>query len=133
MSPSSRLLHATVVTDDLGRSLEFYDAALGALAMSRHSEFGDEEAAGSAEAVGYSATGADAVFWVVTGSPITTGAHLAFLASDSEQVRAFYTAATSAGGVGVLGPRRWEIYRPGYFGALVTGPGGNLIEAVATE
>jgi hypothetical protein len=52
---------------------------------------------------------------------------------DRAQVDAFFAAATRAGGSATQAPRRWEIYRPGYYGALVADPDGNLIEALVDE
>jgi predicted lactoylglutathione lyase len=56
--------------------------------------------------------------------------HVAFQASDVDAVNGFYAAALESGGRESQAPRRWEIYRPGYYGALVADPDGNLIEAL---
>jgi len=132
--PQSRLLHATVVAADLLTSLAFYDAVFGALGMGRHSEFSDEEEHdASADAVGFGSTDGDALLWLVVGTRPTTGAHIALAALDRAQVDAFWQATTSAGGTTKQAPRGWEIYRPGYYGAIVADPDGNLVEAVASE
>ena len=129
----------TVVASDLAASLAFYDAALAALGMQRIADYPDEEEDGAAvEAVGYGLPSAGAQLWVVAGPTPTTGAHIAFDApagpdGAAATVAAFHAAATSHGGVSRRAPRRWAIYRPGYFGAVVADPDGNLIEAVAAE
>lgn len=128
--------HVTVTARDLGTSLGFYDAALGALGIARVQEFADEEedpADVSLEAVGYGAADGEPVLWLVAGPVPTSGLHLAFAAPSGNAVDAFYAAALSGGGAARQAPRRWEIYRPGYYGALVADPDGNLVEAVAAE
>jgi catechol 2,3-dioxygenase-like lactoylglutathione lyase family enzyme len=128
------LLHVTVVASDLAAALPFYDAVLGALNLERHSDFPDEEEEDAdVDAVAYGRPGADPVLWVVAGTTPTTGAHLAFTASGPDAVEAFWRRAVEHGGGQRQAPRRWEIYRQGYFGAIVADPDGNLIEAVAHE
>ena len=67
------------------------------------------------------------------GGPAARGrpapAHVAFLAKDAAQVRAFSETALAAGGTdnGAPGPRD---YHPGYYAAFVYDPEGNNIEAV---
>jgi catechol 2,3-dioxygenase-like lactoylglutathione lyase family enzyme len=131
---TSVLLHVTVVPGDLDASLVFYDAALASLGIARHSDFSDEEEAGAPiDAVGYGAPGADPVLWVVAGLTRTTGSHLAIAASSRTAVEEFWRDGLVAGGAAQQAPRAWEIYRKGYFGAILGDPDGNLIEAVATE
>ena len=134
MTPEAGLLHVTLVAADVAETVAFCDAALGELGISRVTEFGDEEEeAPATEAVGYGVAGGEPRVWVVAGSPPTVGAHLTFAASGREQVDAFYAAALAAGARGVQAPRRWEIYRPGYYGAVVEGPGGIAFEAAAVD
>ncbi|MBV8806902.1 MAG: hypothetical protein JO042_17715 [Sinobacteraceae bacterium] len=56
--------------------------------------------------------------------------HLAFVAENREQVRAFYEAAMGAGGTDNGPPGIREIYHPNYYGAFVIGPDGHNVEAV---
>ena len=49
------------------------------------------------------------------------------------EVERFHRAGLAHGGRSAQAPRRWEIYRPGYFGAIVTDPDGNLVEAASTR
>jgi len=128
------LRHVTLSTATFERSLAFYDAALGALGLARLQEFGDEEEDDAPlEAVGYGLPGQQPVFWLVAGAGASRGTHVAFAAGSRAHVDAFFAAATRAGGSATHGPRRWEIYRPGYYGALVADPDGNLVEALVDE
>jgi catechol 2,3-dioxygenase-like lactoylglutathione lyase family enzyme len=130
----SALRHITVCASSFDASLAFYDAALGALGLVRVQEYGDEEEDdGVLEAAGFGPPDAPPLFWLVTGSEPTRGAHAAFAAASRGAVDAFFAAAVTAGGTPRQAPRRWEIYRPGYFGAVVADPDGNLIEAALDE
>ena len=130
----SALLHVTLVAADLAASLAFYDAALAAIGIQRHSDFPDEEESDAdVDAVGYSAPDAEPVLWVVAGTRATTGAHVAVAAPSRAAVARFWADGLAAGGHGRQAPRTWEIYRPGYFGALLADPDGNLVEAVTSE
>ncbi len=69
-------------------------------------------------------------FWFGPGAEPQRPMHIAFLAENQAQVRAFYAAALEAGGTdnGAPGPR--PQYHPNYYGAFVIGPDGHNIEAV---
>ena len=70
------------------------------------------------------------VFWVVEVLAAYTPRHIAFTAQDRGRDAAFHTAGISAGGedFGPPGPR--PIYHENYFGAFLTDPDGNNVEAV---
>jgi catechol 2,3-dioxygenase-like lactoylglutathione lyase family enzyme len=128
------LRHITLCAGSFATSLAFYDAALGALGLIRVQEFGDEEEDDAPlEAAGFGRPDAAPCFWLVTGPTPTSGVHAAFTAGSRADVEAFYTAALAAGGTARQAPRRWEIYRAGYYGAVVADPDGNLIEAALDE
>lgn len=129
------LRHVTLSARDLPRSLAFYDAALGALGLVRHAEFGDEEEGDQAEieAVAYCRPAGEPALWVVAGPEDTRGAHLALSAQCAAAVDAFYRAALAHGGSTRQAPRRWEIFRAGHYGAQVADPAGNVIEADSPE
>lgn len=132
--PVPALRHVTLCAGSFVTSLAFYDAALGALGLVRVQEFGDEEEDDAPlEAAGFGRPDEAPSFWLVTGSTPTTGAHAAFAAGSRAEVDAFYVAAVGAGGAARQAPRRWEIYRAGYYGAVVADPDGNLIEAALDE
>lgn len=117
--------HVAVFARDLGASRRFYEAALGPLGI----------------ILGYQ-TEEVAEFWRATDdtpslsveratdSP-TVGAHLAFAASGTAEVDAFFDAAVAAGGTPRHAPRYWPEYRA--YCAFVSDPDGNNIEAVCKD
>jgi catechol 2,3-dioxygenase-like lactoylglutathione lyase family enzyme len=132
---SSPLRHVTITGTDLVASLAFYDATLAELGLQRFAEYRDEEDPdeGDVEAVGYGMPGEDAVIWVVAGSPQTQGLHLALTAGSPARVNAFFRSGLAHGGSARQEPRRWEIFRTGYYGAQLTDPAGNVVEAISRE
>jgi len=74
--------------------------------------------------------GGQLVFWVVEAKESSSPRHVAFAAADRDLVAAFHEAGLSAGGndLGAPGPR--PIYHENYFGAFLTDPDGNNVEAV---
>jgi catechol 2,3-dioxygenase-like lactoylglutathione lyase family enzyme len=132
---NSPLRHVTITGIDLAVSLAFYDATLAELGLQRFAEYRDEEEPDDTgvEAVGYGMPGDDAVLWVVAGSPQTQGLHIALTAGSPARVDAFFRSGLTHGGSARQAPRRWEIFRTGYYGAQLTDPAGNVIEAVSTE
>jgi catechol 2,3-dioxygenase-like lactoylglutathione lyase family enzyme len=124
--------HVTVTASDLERSGAFYDGALAPLGFRRVVEYVDPEDEDEAgvEAIGYASGQEAASVWLVSGPAPTHNLHVAFDAVDAEAVHRFHAAALESGGRESQAPRRWEIYRPGYYGALVADPDGNLIEAL---
>jgi catechol 2,3-dioxygenase-like lactoylglutathione lyase family enzyme len=130
----ARIDHVTVAASDFAASLAFYDAALGALGLVRAAEFGDEEEADAeVEAAGWGDADGSPFVWLVAGGGPSTRAHISLRASSRDEVEAFFTAASAAGGTRRDNPRRWAIYRRGEFSATVTDPDGNTLEAVAGE
>ncbi|MGX6446894.1 VOC family protein [Patulibacter sp. S7RM1-6] len=67
---------------------------------------------------------------VLPGDAPTTGAHVAFGTTDDADVRAFHAAAVDAGFSDEGGPGERAEYHPGYYGAFVRDPGGNVVEVV---
>jgi len=65
-----------------------------------------------------------------SGGPLSPAIHLAFAATDFQQVEAFYREGLAAGGRdnGAPGPR--PQYSPGYHGAFLLDPDGHNVEAV---
>jgi catechol 2,3-dioxygenase-like lactoylglutathione lyase family enzyme len=65
--------------------------------------------------------------------PVTRRLHVAFQASSREQVDAWWRAMTRAGypDDGAPGPR--PVYGPDYYGAFVTDPAGNSVEAIHND
>jgi catechol 2,3-dioxygenase-like lactoylglutathione lyase family enzyme len=61
---------------------------------------------------------------------VTTGAHIAFPASDAGAVERWYAAALKNGGTDNGAPGRRPEYRGHYYAAFVLDPDGNNVEAV---
>jgi catechol 2,3-dioxygenase-like lactoylglutathione lyase family enzyme len=130
----ARLDHVTICASDFAMSLAFYDAALGALGLVRASEFGDEEEEHPGiEAAGWGQPGGTALLWLVASPPPTHGAHVSLRTASRADVEEFHAAGVAAGGRSHDAPRRWAIFRPGEFNAVLSDPDGNRIEAVAPE
>ena len=132
---SGPLRHVTITGSDLAVSLAFYDATLAELGLQRFAEYRDEEEPDDSdvEAVGYAMPGEDAVVWIVAGSPQTQGLHIALTAGSPARVDAFFRSGLTHGGSARQAPRRWEIFRTGYYAAQLTDPAGNVIEAISRE
>ena len=110
---------------DVGRSANFYDAALGALGMRRVAQMPENL---GTDGIGY---GLDhPVFWIDRFHPHSVKQHTAFAAKSRTEVDAFYAAALKAGGIDNGGPGLRKQYEPGYYAAFVLDPDGNNIEAV---
>ncbi|HLH11428.1 MAG TPA: VOC family protein [Methylovirgula sp.] len=114
--------HTGIGVADVARSAAFYDAALGALGLTRVMQM--PEGLGT-DAIGYGVT--FPVFWIDRFHPHSVRQHTAFAAKSRAEVDAFYAAALKAGGTdnGGPGPRRDH-----YYAAFVLDPDGNDIEAV---
>jgi catechol 2,3-dioxygenase-like lactoylglutathione lyase family enzyme len=117
--------HTGIGVADVGRSANFYDAALGALGMRRVAQIPENL---GTDGIGY---GLDhPVFWIDRFHPHSAKQHTAFAAKSRTAVDAFYAAALKAGGIDNGGPGLRKQYAPGYYAAFVLDPDGNNIEAV---
>jgi catechol 2,3-dioxygenase-like lactoylglutathione lyase family enzyme len=117
--------HTGIGVADVGRSANFYDAALGALGMRRVAQIPENS---GTDGIGY---GLDhPVFWIDRFHPHSVKQHTAFAAKSRTEVDAFYAAALRAGAIDNGGPGLRKQYGPGYYAAFVLDPDGNNIEAV---
>jgi catechol 2,3-dioxygenase-like lactoylglutathione lyase family enzyme len=117
--------HTGIGVADVGRSANFYDAALGALGMRRVAQIPENL---GTDGIGY---GLDhPIFWIDRFHPHSAEQHTAFAAKSRTAVDAFYAAALKAGGIDNGGPGLRKQYAPGYYAAFVLDPDGNNIEAV---
>jgi catechol 2,3-dioxygenase-like lactoylglutathione lyase family enzyme len=114
--------HTGIGVADVGRSANFYDAALGALGMRRVMQIPENV---GTDGVGYGLE--HPVYWIDRYHPHSVKQHTAFVARNRTDVDAFYAAAIKAGGTdnGAPGQRK-----PNYYAAFVLDPYGNNIEAV---
>lgn len=125
--------HITVGTNDVERSLAFYDAALAPLGIKRHKTV--KIGAGYAP---INHQKGELPFWVLRPfdrqpAHRGNGWHAAFLASNRSAVDAFYAAAMAAGGQDEGGPGLRPHYHANYYAAYVRDPDGNKIQAVCHD
>jgi len=106
---------------DFAKSRAFYAAALAPLDMKAEME--------GANWAGFGRAGKPE-FWIGTHGAVPSGIHVAFVAPDRAQVRAFHAAALAAGGTDNGAPGLRPQYHPNYYGAFVLDPDGHNIEAV---
>jgi catechol 2,3-dioxygenase-like lactoylglutathione lyase family enzyme len=114
--------HTGIGVADVGRSADFYDAALATLGMRRVRQMPDDV---GSNGIGYGV--AYPVFWIDRYHPHSVKQHTAFAANSTAAVDAFHAAALKAGGTENGAP---GLRRPNYYAAFVLDPDGNNIEAV---
>lgn len=118
--------HAGFAVSDYHVSKAFYERALAPLGITLLME-------PSGEAAGFGRDGRP-FFWIeAQGRPVRGRLHIAFAATDRDEVDRFHEAALRAGGVDNGAPGTRELYHPHYYGAYVLDPDGNNIEAVCHE
>ena len=115
--------HVSIQCADVSSSAAFYDAVLQPLGGRRLVEDGP--------AIGFGFPPRP-TFWI---GPRTAGegfreCHLAFVASDRDTVQTFFDAAAATGAEVLHAPQLWPEYHPSYYGAFVSDPDGNNVEAV---
>jgi len=113
--------HIGLAVGDYEKSKQFFSRALAPLGIELVVEIG-----------GYAGFGKSGKpeFWFGADGETQRPMHIAFIADNRNQVKAFYAAAMAAGGKDNGPPGIREIYHPNYFGAFVTGPDGHNVEAV---
>jgi catechol 2,3-dioxygenase-like lactoylglutathione lyase family enzyme len=113
--------HISIGVSDYQKSKAFYAQALAPLGIGLILEI-----------AGWAGFGKDGrpQFWFGARADAQRPLHIAFVAENREQVRAFYAAAVEAGGKDNGGPGIRAIYHPNYYGAFVIDPDGNNVEAV---
>ncbi len=113
--------HVGIDVRDFVRSREFYVKALAPLGI---------EVVMDGE--GWAGLGREGKpqFWLGAEDEAAGPVHIAFVAQDRAQVRAFHAAATAAGGKDNGPPGLRPDYHPNYYGAFVFDPDGNNVEAV---
>ena len=120
--------HTGLQVTDPKKSRNFYDKALAPLGYQMMMEIPKEHTDGMV-VLGYGVP-PKPDFWMSEGTPNQPRLHIAFSATNRQQVDEFYKAALTAGGKdnGVPGPR--PHYHKDYYGAFVLDPDGHNIEAV---
>ena len=110
--------HLWLRAHDLDAASRFYEAVCPTVAHTVERHQGRTQIRGSG-----------ATFSIVEGQP-TENLHLAFEAPDKETVDSFHRAGIQAGYASNGAPGERPEYHPGYYGAFLTDPGTNNIEAV---
>jgi catechol 2,3-dioxygenase-like lactoylglutathione lyase family enzyme len=113
--------HTGLSVTDVAKSKAFYRAALAPLGYAVIMEF--------EEAVGFGVP-PKPDFWIGRSKPDMPAVHVAFRASNRQEVDAFYGAALAAGGRDNGPPGLRPHYHANYYGAFVLDPDGHNIEAV---
>jgi len=118
--------HVSVGVRSLARSAAFYEAALGALGMTKLVE--------RPATIGFGARYGE--FWIherpaMAAVPNETGCHIALRVRTPEEVERFHAAALAFGGTDDGAPGKRQYSRASVFAAFVRDPDGNRIEAVA--
>jgi catechol 2,3-dioxygenase-like lactoylglutathione lyase family enzyme len=116
--------HIGFAVSDYDRSKEFFCKALAPLGIELVMEYQGWAGLGKA---------GKPELWFGAHSESQRSMHLAFLAENRAQVRAFYAAALAAGASDNGPPGIREYYHPNYYGAFVIGPDGHNIEAVCHQ
>lgn len=113
--------HLGLGVSDYEKSKEFYGRVLAPLGITL-----------IMEVQGWAGFGRDGKpeFWLAKKPDPQRSLHIAFLADNREQVRAFHDAALRAGAADNGPPGIREDYHPNYYGAFVIGPDGHNVEAV---
>jgi catechol 2,3-dioxygenase-like lactoylglutathione lyase family enzyme len=113
--------HVSVTVADVGKSKDFYRAALAPLGYALLLEYGRFAGFGVAPKPD---------FWIGEGSPNEPPVHVAFAAASRADVDAFHRAALAAGGRDNGAPGLRPHYHANYYGAFVLDPDGHNVEAV---
>ena len=113
--------HIGIPVRDLDASRKFFCDALAPMGIGVVMEFGDAVGLGKLDKPS---------LWLGQQEEKPSPMHIAFIAEDRAQVRAFYQAALAAGASDNGPPGIREHYHPSYYAAFVIGPDGHNIEAV---
>jgi catechol 2,3-dioxygenase-like lactoylglutathione lyase family enzyme len=113
--------HIGLAVSDYDRSKQFFCCALAPLGIELIMEVQGWAGLGKA---------GKPELWFGMGAHAHSPMHIAFIADNRNQVRAFHAAALAAGGTDNGPPGIREVYHPNYYGAFVIGPDGHNVEAV---
>jgi catechol 2,3-dioxygenase-like lactoylglutathione lyase family enzyme len=116
--------HIGIAVSDFEQSKEFFSRALAPLGIELIMETHGWAGLGR---------GGKPELWFGMHTEPQRPMHIAFIAENREQVRAFHAAAIAAGGTDNGAPGIREVYHPNYYGAFVLGPDRHNIEAVCHQ
>lgn len=122
--------HVFLSVSNVGRSVEFYTAALAPLGISKRHDFdGKDGPLGHPDLKGFGANG-QVFFWLEQGLVGSDAAHIGFAANSKSQVDEAYAAAIAAGAKDNGTPSARLYYDPRYDAANVLDPDGYSLEFV---
>ncbi len=132
--PNGCFSHVTLGSNDLKRSVGFYDAVLSPLGLTLLFPY-------EGEAYGYGRKGIDtqgAPVWILKpfdgrGAAPGNGMHIAFIAPNRHAVDLFYANALKHGGKDEGKPGLRPQYHAHYYAAYVRDPDGNKLQAVCHD
>jgi catechol 2,3-dioxygenase-like lactoylglutathione lyase family enzyme len=116
--------HIGVPASDLKRSKDFFCKALAPLGIGVVMEVPGAVGLGKDKKPS---------LWLGEHKEKQSPLHIAFVAENREQVRAFYKAALAAGASDNGAPGIRKHYHPSYYAAFVIGPDGHNVEAVCHQ
>lgn len=118
--------HVTIGSANPAKAAKFYDAIFATLGI--EALFKMDEALAYGTMVGPKTY----ILKAFDGSPHApgNGQHFAYLATNREQVDAFYTTALELGGTDEGAPGLRPQYHKNYYGAYIRDPEGNKLQAV---
>jgi catechol 2,3-dioxygenase-like lactoylglutathione lyase family enzyme len=119
--------HVSLGVSNLERSRRFYDAVLQPVGLVRTVDF---QGRGSDYGAMAGQLGVEFTITVESNVSPLRGMHICFRAPNRKAVRAFYTAALTAGGRDDGEPGVRPQYHPDYYAAFVLDLDGHRIEAV---
>ncbi|MDB5294830.1 MAG: extradiol dioxygenase [Phycisphaerales bacterium] len=122
--------HVFLSASDLARSVTFYEKALAPLGIAHYVDYdGKDGPPGHPDLKGFGRE-KRAFFWLKQGHADPRSVHVGFVASNAEEVNAFYEAAIAAGARDNGRPAARTYYDPRYYAANVLDPDGYSIEVV---
>lgn len=122
--------HVFLSVSDVQRSIDFYTAALRPLGIINRLDYdGSQGPPGHPDLKGFGADGR-VFFWLRSGDPSPSSAHVGFVANNRREVDMAYAAAIRAGGRDHGAPGVREYYDPQYYAAGVLDPDGYSLEFV---
>jgi catechol 2,3-dioxygenase-like lactoylglutathione lyase family enzyme len=124
IEPTFRLDHVFVRVSDLEASRSFYESVLEPL---REGFWASGNEPDGEEWIALGSRGNSV--WLVEGKPLTANLHLAFAATNRDEVHEFHRVAMETG-CRDNGPPGERKYHRGYYAAFVLDPDGNNVEAV---